>query len=135
VATKTIYPWTAVVHYYGRPRWIWDIPEVVRSFCLQFDYDLYPVPRRGTPAWYINHSCDPNCVIKGPGTVVARCAIKAGDEVTFDYSTNVGWDSYRMKCYCGSAACRGTIRSYIHLDDALRRRYGAFVSSFLLRRP
>ena len=35
---------------------------------------------------YINHSCNPNMGIKGRVTFVALRAIKAGEEITFDYS-------------------------------------------------
>jgi len=39
-------------------------------------------------ARYINHSCAPNCEVDGPDGhifVVARRAIKAGEELTYDY--------------------------------------------------
>ncbi|MDG7007783.1 MAG: SET domain-containing protein-lysine N-methyltransferase [Nitrososphaerota archaeon] len=123
---------TLVVGYYGRPKWIWEIPERDWEFCVQVGHDRYVVPRRGSFGRYVNHSCDPNCVIRGAGRVVARRDIEKGEEITFDYSTNVGWGPYRMKCMCGARNCRKTIRSYPHLPASLKRKYGRNVSAFLM---
>lgn len=123
---------TLVVGYYGRPKWIWEIPERDWRFCVQIDYDKYVVPRRESFGWYVNHSCDPNCVIRGAGRVFARRDIGKGEEITFDYSTNVGWEPFRMKCLCGARNCRKVIRSYFHLSDSLKWKYGRDVSAFLI---
>ena len=68
----------------------------------------------------------------GRTRILALRRIAAGEEVTIDYSTNVGWDGFVMECRCGSADCRGTIRSYSYLSNELKGRYGACVSRFLL---
>jgi uncharacterized protein len=125
---------TLMVRYGGRARWIWDIPKEKWDHCLQVDYDRYLVPRRGSAGWYLNHSCDPNCYVVGKGEVVAARDIEEGEELTFDYSTNVGWEPYAMECRCGAPRCRGVVRSYANLPPALRRRYGKNVSEFLLRK-
>ena len=64
--------------------------------------------------------------------MVALSTVEKGEEVTIDYSTNVGWDGYSMECQCGAPGCRRIIRSYRYLDPQLRGRYGACVSRFLL---
>ncbi|MCU0647441.1 MAG: SET domain-containing protein [Gemmatimonadaceae bacterium] len=71
----------------------------------------------GNIAKYINHSCDGNCetVIEDDHIwVVATRAIRAGEELTYDYRYD--WDDdYGPKdiryyrCRCGSTKCRGTI--------------------------
>ena len=124
-----------VARYLGRPRWIWDIPERLWEHCFQVGYDKYLVPSRGSRGWYINHSCDPNCCIVGERTIVTRSGVSTGEELTFDYSTNVGWSGFSMQCRCGAGNCRKTIRSYWNLDYALRKEYGRNVSSYLLRGP
>eukprot|EP00547_Thalassionema_nitzschioides_P010504 CAMPEP_0194224172 /NCGR_PEP_ID=MMETSP0156-20130528/36838_1 /TAXON_ID=33649 /ORGANISM="Thalassionema nitzschioides, Strain L26-B" /LENGTH=1801 /DNA_ID=CAMNT_0038955611 /DNA_START=80 /DNA_END=5485 /DNA_ORIENTATION=- len=71
---------------------------------------------RGGVARYINHSCEPNCVVqrwkvKGllRAGIFASRDINAGEELSFDYK----WERRRgraaTKCHCGSSACRGTL--------------------------
>jgi SET domain-containing protein len=63
---------------------------------------------------WINHSCEPNCEIEGDvepdGTgwarIVATRAIRAGEEITYDY----GFDAEVAEpCTCGAGQCRGWI--------------------------
>ena len=118
--------------YEGKEEWITEIPEDLWQYSFQVDYDRYVVPEKGSFGWYLNHSCQPNCVILGRTRIVALSTIEPGDEVTFDYSTNVGWDGFTMQCSCGARECRRVIRSYSYLNPELRGRYGACVSRFLL---
>lgn len=63
------------------------------------------------PERYTNHSCDPNAYVKeidGKRYCVARRDIRAGDEITYDYSID-NWGDITWQCDCGSARCRGTI--------------------------
>ena len=63
------------------------------------------------PARYINHSCDGNCEavnIDDEIWIVARCSIKKGEELTYDY----GYDMEHFMdhpCECGSKNCVGYI--------------------------
>lgn len=125
---------TLVTRYLGRPRWAWDLSQEQLDHSLQLDYDLYAVPRRGSAGWYVNHSCEPSCVLRGERSVVTRRDVKRGEEFTFDYSTNVGWERYRMDCRCGARGCRGTVTDYGSLSEAVKRSYGQEVSPFLLRK-
>ena len=120
--------------YEGEERWITEIPQEVWPYLFQVDYDRYIVPEKGSVGWFLNHSCEPNCVILGRTRIVALTTIEPNDEVTFDYSTNVGWDGFAMNCSCGSPSCRRIVRSYKYLSHQLRTRYGACVSRFLLDR-
>ena len=124
-----------VVRFYGKPRWIWDIPRWEWDHLYQIDYDRYLVPSAGSFGWSINHSCSPNCAVHGERDLVAIRNIAAGEELTFDYSTNVGWDGYLMVCSCGSKACRGTVTSYQRLGGEWKERYRGMVSPFLLKAP
>jgi SET domain-containing protein len=130
-ATRPIRSGTPVVRYYGEARWIWDIPENLREFCLQVDYDRYVVPRKESFGWYVNHSCEPNCVVRGERRIVTWRDIEKGEEITFDYSTNVGWDEFKMKCMCASKSCRGVIGSYSRLDSLTKMKFGNNISRYL----
>ena len=62
-------------------------------------------------ARYINHSCDPTCAVeKTDGTlwIVARRAITAGEELSFNYGYEL--THYRdHPCTCGAEQCCGYI--------------------------
>lgn len=131
-ATVEIPEETIVIRYRGRARWIWDIPHYMWDHCLQVDYDRYVVPARDSPGWFVNHSCEPNCAVNGEREIITLRRIWKGEELTFDYSTNVGWDGFEMACSCGASGCRGTIRSYAEISEALRERYDRRVSAYLL---
>ena len=63
-------------------------------------------------------------------------AIRAGDEVTHDYSTLLGADDvWTMRCNCGERGCRGTVRRFDALPAATLRRYLALgaIPAFILR--
>jgi uncharacterized protein len=132
-AVARLEPGDLVWDYAGEEKWIRDIPEELWRYAFQVDYDRYIVPEEGSPGWYLNHSCEPNCLIMGRTRVVALRTIEPGEEVTFDYSTNVGWDGFSMQCGCGAKSCRKVIRSYRYLSPQLKGSYGACVSAFLLK--
>ncbi len=124
---------TTIATFRGTPRWIWDIPVEAWPYAIQVDYDRYVVPRRKGVGWYINHSCEPNCVMSGLSIVTER-EVEKGEELTFDYSTDVDWVGFRMACKCGSDRCRGTIRAYRFLPKELKRRYGRSVAPFIRKK-
>lgn len=78
----------------------------------------------------VNHSCDPNAglVVRDDGRDVRLVAVRdiaAGEEICFDYSTTMDEDDFELDCACGAAACRGRVRDFKHLPDALKRKYAA----------
>jgi len=132
-AGRRIEPGELVWDYAGEEKWIKEIQPLLWQYCFQVDYDRYVVPENGCAGWFFNHSCEPNCVIMGRTKIVALRRIEPEEEVTFDYSTNVGWEGFSMDCKCGKKACRKVVRSYSFLSDERKGRYGACVSGFLLR--
>jgi len=59
-----------------------------------------------------NHSCEPNAIFRGERDLLALFDIAAGEEITYDYSTNTSSrHGYTMKfrCRCGAPRCRGAI--------------------------
>jgi len=61
------------------------------------------------PARFLNHSCDPNCeaqLIEGRIWVMAIRAVRAGEELTFNYGYDL--EDYREHpCACGAPGCVG----------------------------
>src|SRR3989338_6894627 len=51
---------------------------------------------------FINHSCDPNCGIRGSLEIVAMRDIEPGEEITIDYAMSESSDLH-MECSCSSA--------------------------------
>ncbi len=75
---------------------------------------------------YVNHSCNPNCVLRGTPQgleLVAFRDIARGEELTFDYSTCLLVEPPLSTCLCGAPTCRGRVEAYFDLGRSLRRRY------------
>ena len=66
----------------------------------------------GSGAEIINHSCEPNLeahiIEERHIYYVSLRAIKAGEELTVDYSFDPNQDPH--KCHCGTKTCRGDMR-------------------------
>ena len=75
--------------------------------------------RKGNETRFVNHSCEPNCVVEkwhvpqdseSRIVLVANRKINAGEELTYDYNLEgFGKDGSGGICYCGAINCRGTI--------------------------
>jgi hypothetical protein len=71
--------------------------------------------RKGNLARFLNHSCDPNCIVeewkvRGQSCmgIFALRDIKPQEELCFDYNFQRYGDE-EQKCYCGSKNCRGIL--------------------------
>jgi len=73
----------------------------------------------------MNHSCDPTTWWSNSTTLVARRDIRAGEEITYDYSTSDIDQDFEMECQCGSPLCRGTVSNRDYLDPAWQTQYGS----------
>lgn len=87
----------------------------------------------GTPFRYINHSCDPNAAIAGIKTVVALEEIKAGEEVTIDYSMTDADPYWNITCHCGTKTCRKDIRAIYTVPQEVFRRHMPYVPRYFQR--
>lgn len=93
---------------------------------IQIGPEKYLVPHPLDPAAFINHSCDPNCGIKLINSrvlVVSIRDIRAGEEITYNYSTAMDSGNWRMDCLCGSAQCRGLITDFKLLNPTIQTKY------------
>ena len=71
----------------------------------------------------INHSCEPNLeahIIAGRRIYyVSQRAIRAGEELTVDYSFDTNQDP--QECHCGARACRGDMRRPLNSRESRLR--------------
>jgi SET domain-containing protein len=77
---------------------------------------------------FTNHSCNPNCCVKisiEHAFLVACLPIKAGDELTFDYSTTSTESptEWSMSCKCSIFGCRKNISGFHSLPYRQQQLY------------
>ena len=116
----------------GDERWAWEIEEERLPRCLQVGFDRYLVPKPHSLGWYINHSCSPNCCVRGKNQIVAIRGIKPREEITMDYSFNIAWEGFKMECKCKTSNCRGIIIDYLSLPENVRATGRKYTSEYLL---
>lgn len=85
------------------------------------------------PAKNLNHSCNPSCGIKGKVQIIALRNLKAGEEITIDYSTTEMDTLWQMKCNCGSKNCRKIIKSVQFLPEKVYKKYIPFVHTYFMK--
>jgi uncharacterized protein len=109
------------------------VSQQLRS--VQIDEHLYmagaPEPE---PADFINHSCDPNCVVSGNVLLVAARDIAVGEELCYDYATTDGSDYDEFECACGTVLCRGKVTGHDWMLPELQLRYRGSFSPYLAKR-
>jgi SET domain-containing protein len=92
-------------------------------FALDDEFDL-DGDVEANPARFFNHSCEANCEAENIGGriwIIARRAIKAGEEITFNYGYDL--ESYReYPCRCGAPSCVGYIVAEEFFADLLKKR-------------
>lgn len=103
-------------------------PDEVINHLFNIGVDKYIMARE--PAVRTNHSCEPNAGIVSDIFLVAMKDIKAGEEVTFDYSTIIA-DAWVMDCKCGSDLCRKTIGKYVDLPKEVKQRYLGYTPDWI----
>jgi hypothetical protein len=81
----------------------------------------------------INHSCEPNVVMRGR-VLLAHRSIAKNEELTLDYNcSEEALAGGTFRCMCGAAAgCVGEIRGYRYLSAAQRAERAERCQSWLL---
>eukprot|EP01103_Thecamoeba_quadrilineata_P016906 TRINITY_DN5810_c0_g1_i1.p1 TRINITY_DN5810_c0_g1~~TRINITY_DN5810_c0_g1_i1.p1 ORF type:complete len:295 (-),score=37.46 TRINITY_DN5810_c0_g1_i1:163-1047(-) len=110
--------------------------EDMLSFCLDDTKRLYLMPEG--QGQYINHSCDPNCMVvqyqfhdKIIVAVHARKSIGPNSELTFDYQLTAtsGANEPTIECSCKSKKCRGVLQVEEETEVVnIKRRRGLLLS-------
>jgi SET domain-containing protein len=86
-----------------------DAPDY-SCYILLIDDDVFIDARLVEhPAKYINHSCEPNCILSlqdDKAFILTLRTIQPGEELTYDYDYD---PSENVKCFCQARGCRGRI--------------------------
>jgi uncharacterized protein len=106
-------------------------PDII-NHAIQFAKDKWR-DSRGI-ARYLNHSCEPNCGIRGSFKIVAMRAIKKGEQLTWDYEMTENSDWWQLKCKCGSPICRKRIGRYSQMPKSIRKKYAGYISHWLTKK-
>ena len=151
-----VIPKGTVTFYTGKepvPSYTWaevqNFTEEEKEVFFNFGYfigdGLYEGPRTEADveadySYFVNHSCDPNCVSLNDEVNVAARDIQVGEELTIDYSTFEEENMYYagkcedIKCLCGTDDCRGTISPYDYKDEKFRKKYYPHFASHVLKK-
>ncbi len=81
-------------------------------------------------AYYMNHSCDPNCGFFEELGIVAMRDIEPYEELAIDYAMCNSSDLH-LQCSCGSDLCRKVITHSDWKMLELQNRYKNYFSSYL----
>ena len=106
---------------------------VINSY-MPIDDEYYIAARtpeeEKTVKLYNNHSCDPNCGLRGEITFVAIRDIEEGEELTCDYAF-IDNEDYEFECRCGAANCRKRVTGRDWMIPDLQKRYGDYFAAYL----
>jgi len=79
---------------------------------------------------YDNHSCDPNCGLRGEITFVAIRDIEVGEELTVDYAF-IDNEDYEFVCACAAENCRGKVTGRDWKITELQDNHGDYFAAYL----
>lgn len=112
-----------------------DWPEVERlgyeDHAVPVGINKYVAIHNPLPESYVNHSCEPSAGFSDEATLIALKDLKAGEEITFDYSL-VTVDGWTMQCHCGAKTCRKVVGDYMDLPDAVKETYKDITPKWVL---
>ena len=107
------------------------VDEPDQMICMPIGNKLYLHQVHSLFRATTNHSCQPNCRIRGFNELVSFKDISSSEELTIDYGTvSVGNGKPIIdECNCGSKYCRGTIRTddYRRLPKVLLAAYPRYM--------
>lgn len=121
VSTKYLPSGTIVQKFKGKISSLDKIPESEIRYSILISKGNWMIIE--TNSKYINHSCNPNCIIDENLQVRTIREVNKGEELTICYNIvyeneDPGfWDPrWTFKCQCKSENCQGMIDKYISLD-------------------
>ena len=85
---------------------------------------------------YVNHKCNPNCVVSFPELfLVAVKKIKKGEELSFNYcTTEYDLEHCSFKCRCGAENCIGEVKGFKHLPLSEQMRIKNLLLPYLVKK-
>ncbi len=139
---KEIIKGEIIVDYTGAPGKVMSTTEADilfdqgKDYMIQIDEDLFFVAtnkKELEDSDFINHSCNPNCGIKGKLQIIAMRNIKIGEEVTIDYAMSES-SLYSMQCRCEEKQCRRVITGDDWKRTELQKKYKGYFSKYLQKK-
>jgi len=82
---------------------------------------------------FLNHSCNPNCGLRGEITFIAIRDIDEGEELTCDYAM-IDNEDYEFTCNCGAKSCRKKVTGYDWKKDDIQKRLSPYFARYLLEK-
>lgn len=79
---------------------------------------------------YNNHSCNPNCGMRGEITFVAMKDIDTDEELTIDYAF-IDNEDYSFECHCGAPNCRKIVTGFDWKNKELQKMFFPYFSEYL----
>lgn len=107
------------------------LPKDIADHAIQFEEHRWK-DSTGI-ARFINHSCEPNCAIKGLFSIVTMRDIKKGEELLWDYDMTEDSD-WRMECLCNTPSCRKVIGAFGSIPAEKRGAYKEWASDWLIQK-
>lgn len=110
-----------------------SLPASLKHYFLQIEENLLIGPTKEEnvdAAEFFNHSCDPNCGIRGQVALVAMRDIEKEEELTFDYAMAETYGQ-EWECQCGTSTCRKNILGSDPFLPELRKKYDGYFSHWL----
>ncbi len=80
---------------------------------------------------FLNHSCDPNCGIRGQIVVEAMRDIGKGEELTLDYAMIDDDPHVSFACACGASCCRKVVSGGDWRDRRLQKKYEGYFTCYI----
>lgn len=127
-ATRDLDAGVVVAYWEGDVVPFEELPEDEIPYALNLENGGWMIP--STAVRYVNHSCDPNCLIDDQRRVVTFRPVAAGDELTFSYilvdrghyersPENFFWhERFTFDCRCGSPNCVSRVDRYLFSGEA-----------------
>lgn len=111
-----------------------------RYDCFQIEEGFYICPAdmdAGTKegVFLMNHSCEPNCGVRGQATFVAMRDIEPDEELAYEYAMTdvyhdgVGWEN--MECLCGTPSCRDIITGNDWRRKDMQEKFKGYFSHYV----
>ena len=109
------------------------VPAVMADHCIQIGPDRY-LHAPNSLAEHINHSCAPNCGVRGLSAIVTARDVAAGEELCWDYRLSEDSDWVLEQCRCGATECTSRVAGFSSLPGDRQADYSArgMVSDWIL---
>lgn len=114
-AKKPLKKGTVVAVWGGKVTTLKEANKLPREIGLHYALELRPgfylaerTLKELDCADFINHSCEPNCIIADRFSMLTQRAVEAGEELTADFSNGKRRGNH-FTCDCGSKKCKGRV--------------------------